>query len=613
MDSIGRRIMPPAVVALVSAVVMLTNLGGPRLWDRDEPRNAGCAREMLQRGDWIVPVFNGELRGHKPVLLYWCIMAAYEVLGVSELAARLPSALCAIGSTICTSLIGRRLYGPGASVWAGIVLSSSLLFVMVGRAATPDSLLIFCMTLAMTIYVRGTNIFVADGVRHGWFPQNRTTVMAMYAAMSLAALAKGPVGVLLPCAIIGLFLLTVRLPAAVPRSSRAGTLAHALVRPFAPGHFLATLWLMRPITLLLVVTLVAVPWYWAVGSATGGEFLRVFLLEHNFGRATTVMEGHRGNVLFYPATILVGFFPWSVFAVPLILDLAGRMRRRENRHPGHVLAVCWIGVTVVMFSLARTKLPSYIAPCFPALALLTGHYIDCWCRRQPAPGRWLEVSFGCYALVGVIVAGAVPFAARRYLPGEEWLGLIGCVPLLAGVLCLKWIARQRLRRAATLFAGSAVAFTMLIFTVGAQRADRHQQSQVLFRAIGTHSSDPHIASYGVLEPSWVFYCGRPITELPQSAPVPGAEQVVRFLESESESFVIATEEHARELERLLPPGIVVLAEADRFLSTQKLMLLGRTGSRSVDLSPRARATPPAGSRAAWTQVHATDSAPGQRF
>ena len=73
-----------AVVTLAAAVVMLTNLGGPRLWDRDEPRNAGCAREMLERGDWIVPTFNAELRPHKPVLQYWCIMSAYSVWGVLD-------------------------------------------------------------------------------------------------------------------------------------------------------------------------------------------------------------------------------------------------------------------------------------------------------------------------------------------------------------------------------------------------------------------------------------------------------------------------------------------------------------------------------------------------
>src|SRR5688572_28822694 len=107
---LASRLKQTGLVAAVAALVMLTNLGGPRLWDRDEPRNAGCALEMLRRGDWVVPVFNAELRTHKPVLLYWCIIAAYEVIGVGELAARLPSALAAIGSCVCVYCLGRRLF-----------------------------------------------------------------------------------------------------------------------------------------------------------------------------------------------------------------------------------------------------------------------------------------------------------------------------------------------------------------------------------------------------------------------------------------------------------------------------------------------------------------------
>jgi 4-amino-4-deoxy-L-arabinose transferase-like glycosyltransferase len=103
------RLKPLTLVLGIAAAVLFANLGGTRLWDRDEPRNAGCARDMLHRGDWIVPTFNGELRAHKPVLLYWCIMAAYRTLGVSEFAARLPSATAALVTMICTSMIDRWL------------------------------------------------------------------------------------------------------------------------------------------------------------------------------------------------------------------------------------------------------------------------------------------------------------------------------------------------------------------------------------------------------------------------------------------------------------------------------------------------------------------------
>ncbi len=94
------------VVLAAAAIVFFTNLGAPQLWDEDEPRNAACAREMLERGDWVVPTFNYELRTQKPVLLYWCMLASYSVFGVNEFAARLPSALFAIGTSLLTYHLG---------------------------------------------------------------------------------------------------------------------------------------------------------------------------------------------------------------------------------------------------------------------------------------------------------------------------------------------------------------------------------------------------------------------------------------------------------------------------------------------------------------------------
>jgi 4-amino-4-deoxy-L-arabinose transferase-like glycosyltransferase len=616
----------------IAALVLLTNLGGPRLWDRDEPRNAGCAREMLARGEVVVPYFNGELRTHKPVLLYWCIMASYLGLGVNEFAARLPSALCALGSVVCVYRLGRRLFGPQAGVWAGIALATSLMFVVAGRAATPDALLIFCSTLALTIYVCGTfrprfettpHDAPAELIAgpHAYFPQHWPTVLAMYGAMGLGVLAKGPVGFLLPTAVIGMFLLIVRrqetgsqddhaaeagwrAAASAPVGEAAGNAAISALRwlqVFEPLHFLKTCWAMRPFTALFAVLAVALPWYGAVGLATDGDFLRGFFLEHNLGRATATMEHHGGSLLFYPAAILVGFFPWSVFAAPLAIDTALQLRRGKIGpggspageaaavHAGYWLAVCWIGVYVVLFSLARTKLPSYVTPCYPALALLVGNYIDRWSRGGAAvAGRWLWAAFGCLALVGVGIAIAVPLVARQMLPGEAWLGLIGLTPLAGGVACLGLAAVRSFQAAAATFALSAVAFATLLFSVGTERIDRHQTNQLLWQAIYARSPQPMIASYKVLEPSWVFYGGRPIHEFADSAtgaPVspagavpPAADRAAWFLVQQPNAFVITTETKARELEGRLPPQIGVIEAVPYFLKgKERLVVLGRGG------------------------------------
>src|SRR5690606_24070120 len=90
------------IVLAVSSFCFFLNLGGPHLWDRDEPRNAGCAAEMLAANDWIVPTFNAQLREHKPALTYWMMMLSYLVFGVTEFAARLPSALYGVGTSLLT-------------------------------------------------------------------------------------------------------------------------------------------------------------------------------------------------------------------------------------------------------------------------------------------------------------------------------------------------------------------------------------------------------------------------------------------------------------------------------------------------------------------------------
>jgi 4-amino-4-deoxy-L-arabinose transferase-like glycosyltransferase len=532
------------------------------------------------------------LRAHKPVLLYWCIMSAYSVLGVSEFSARLPSALCAVGTTLLTWFIGRRLFGPMAGVWAAIALASSLMFGVAGRAATPDSVLIFCTTLATAIYVAGTFRPRPDNapadlppqlVTPGhYFPQHWPTAAAMYAAMGLAVLAKGPVGLVLPTAVIGMFLLIMRLPALeLPSHFSLGNFLLGLMRPFEPRHFLRTCWAMRPLTAIFAAAAVAVPWYWAVGLATDGQFLEGFFWEHNVRRATEAMEGHRGGFLwFYPLAILIGFFPWSCFAMPLALDTSAQVRRRDGAGASIVLAVCWVAVYVGLFSIARTKLPSYVTPCYPGLALLAGSFIDRWTRERTAIARWwLPASFGVLALVGAVIAVAIPQVAKRYLPGEEWLGLLGLTPLAGGVTCIGLALVRNYRAAAATFAGSAVLFATLLFAVGAQRADQHQTSHVILRTIFEHSDNPTIASYKILEPSWVFYAGRPIQSLPKDE-----FAAAHFFLTNSEGFVITTSKHLQQIGPL-PQGVKMLAETDLFLQGERLVLLGYAPSTSIVVRP----------------------------
>ena len=321
------------LIAALAITLFFTSLGKPKLWDRDEPRNARCAVEMMERQDWTVPTFNGELRTHKPVLLYWLMMSAYAVFGVNEFAARFWSAALAVGTVLLTYSIGRRLMQARAGLWAAMILSTTLMFNVAARAATPDSALMFFMTLALAIYVRTS--FRDQQGRASWFrwptlqtdtnetPEigpdvrsfypRRPFAIPIYAAMGMAVLAKGPIGIVLPTAIIGLFLAITRMSnqvADIHTSPRPiAQIVVSLLRPLSPLNLLRTAWSMRPITAVASAMVVALPWYLMVGIETDGEWVRSFLLEHNVSRASTAMEGHTGNAfLFYPVAILVGFF-----------------------------------------------------------------------------------------------------------------------------------------------------------------------------------------------------------------------------------------------------------------------------------------------------------------
>lgn len=598
MTSTSRHI---TIVLLVAGVVLFTNLGGPRLWDRDEPRNAGCAVEMLSRGDLVTPVFDDELRTHKPILLYWFMMVAYAVFGINEFAARFWSALLGVGTACLTYAIGRRLFSPQVGLWGAVILVTTLMFDVAARAATPDSLLIFWSTAALCIYVYGTFPVACDphapaAASARFFPRWRVAVL-MYAMMGVAVLAKGPVGLVLPTAVIGMYLLIRRLPTREatgtgwwPRTLEAGL---RLVRPFAPWHFLKTCWIMRPITAVLVVSAVALPWYIAVGLRTDGEWVKGFLLEHNLGRAAEPMEGHGGPLLFYPAALLVGFFPWSVFAVPTLLESFRRIRRRTEHADGFILAACWVGVYVGLFSLASTKLPSYITPCYPAAALLVANYVVAWSRGTALSASfWPCIALGCLGVVGLGMAVAVPYAAVQYVPGEEWLGLIGCVPILTAIAALGFLQARTPRRAVVVFSGGAVLFTTMLFAFGAERVDQHRTFDRVLAAVFQRSDNPRIGTLGVLEPSWVFYAKRPLDHLFAPELTADADHdttilgpprtatwqfkprlnVWHYLQAGPDCFAITT---VSQLEQLgpLPPHVEIIARAPRFLRDDELVLL----------------------------------------
>jgi 4-amino-4-deoxy-L-arabinose transferase-like glycosyltransferase len=497
------------------AALTLPNLGAPGLWDIDEGHNAEAAREMLDSGNWLVPTFNFQLRDHKPPLLYWLQIAAYEWFGVNEFAARLPSALAAIVAVLLTYELARVMFGPTAGLLAGLILGSAGMFCAAAHFANPDSLLNMLTLATFCVFLSGLERSSnASRLNIGW------SFIPMAILMGLGVLTKGPVGLLLPGAVIGLFLLWSRQ--------------------------LSLLVDCRLAVAALVFILVAVPWYVWIASETKGEFTRGFFLTHNFGRFLSPMENHRGPIYYYLIVLFLGFAPWSPFVIPALFhgfwnrrnQQTERVSTQRKQVPGrHLLALCalvaprlsyrflasWIIVYLIFFSLSGTKLPNYILPIYPAVAILTGTFLECW-RRGEVP-RWVIKSclaglalVGIATSVGLVLASgvfAVRFLGNRQVPGLELWAWIGVIPV-AGALLSGWLLRkgQTTKMLASL-AGMAVLFVGVLATWGTSHVDAFKAPRPLVQEAGACQTDRdiRIACYQFYQPSLVFYCHREVRVL----------------------------------------------------------------------------------------------------
>ena len=348
-----------AALAGLCYVLFFHELGGIGFLGPDEPRYAAVAREMYLSGDYITPRLLGENWFEKPVLMYWGAALGMAIFGIGETAARLPSALGATLSVFITYWVGRRLFTRGIGLSAAVILATSIGFFGLARAASMDMPLTAALTTALACILVGQE---AQGAAR------RRYFYAFYAALGLGVLAKGPVAIALPAIALAMFLIW--------RGPQGGW------KKWHPEG-------------ILVAALVAGPWYVAVAMANGREFIDVFIIEHNLSRFTTDVYGHEQPFYFYVPVLLLMTFPWSFLLVPA-------MRRRFGRN--EQLILMWAMAPFIFFSLSGSKLPAYVLPMVPPLALL--------CAREVARRESLlsyRVAAYCQAALWVLVGVAFGF------------------------------------------------------------------------------------------------------------------------------------------------------------------------------------------------------------
>jgi 4-amino-4-deoxy-L-arabinose transferase-like glycosyltransferase len=423
-------------------------------------------------------------------------------------------------------------------------------------------------------------------------------LITSYAAMGMAVLAKGPIGVLLPSATIGLFTLaslsandSSRLPPA-----QGGLLAGVwrlfarAARMFHPRHAWAAIRRLHPLMGLVIVFAVAGPWYVLVGLRTDGAWLAGFFGKHNLGRFLQPLEHHRGPFFYYLVAIFIGFFPWSLFLGPGAIYVRSQFAGDRATHDRWRLLIAWVVAYVGFFSLAATKLPSYIVPAYPALALIVGASIDAWLKGEyRVPLLLLRTAWTSLLLVGVAFIVALPIIAVRLFGGDPLLGLTGLPLLLGGAVCWWCHLREQPRRVAATFAVTAVVFSLAVFAGGAVEVDRFQTSARFAQVVRqqTFAQPAIVRTLGYWRPSLVFYLRQPVAQF-------FADDDIRaFCQAwPVHGFLLITGDHYPKVREWLPSDVCVLERKRWFLRSQDILLLGRADAPITTTEPLAWHTSP---------------------
>ncbi|HEY9230509.1 MAG TPA: glycosyltransferase family 39 protein, partial [Blastocatellia bacterium] len=421
----------PLVLTVITLVTFFFGLGRLALLGPDEPRYAEIAREMFVSGDWISPRLCGCLWFEKPALIYWISGLGYRLLGVNELAARLPVAVAATLTVLLLYFVTKRVASPRVAFITGLVLATCGMFIGYARVASPDMPLVAAMAAALLAGFMATQ---AGG-------RKRTMLwLASFAAMALAVLAKGLAGIALVILILVIYMIWIR-------RARSINWREALIG-------------------LVVFSLIAATWYVPVTLRHGGEFLFEFFVRHHFERFTSNEFGHPQPFYFFLPVAIAGLLPWPAFLLPAIARLKRLQPRRDPRHALLAFAWVWAAVIILFFSFSGSKLPGYILPAFPALAIIVGFEVEGFVagarRRLPRdvaqavslrePLRKLTAC-ATWITALLVLALAVGFAVYLHIEGISAGGLRMMAYILPGAIALAAIAALIAGKRATFVAG----------------------------------------------------------------------------------------------------------------------------------------------------------------
>jgi 4-amino-4-deoxy-L-arabinose transferase-like glycosyltransferase len=369
------------VYLLLFAIIIafyLYGLGKLPLLGPDEPRYAQVAREMFLTGDLITPTLGHHTWFEKPALLYWMIAGSFGIFGVNEWAARFGPALCGLLTIAALLSVGREIDREeprGFAFWCVVVSASCLGLIVFSRAASFDVVITMTTTWSLAC-------FLLHELRN-----KRRFLFGFYVFVGVSLLAKGLVGIVIPFGVVGLYYL--------------------LRRAWPSRSVLLSFFWGMPLALA-----VSAIWYGPVIARHGWTFIDEFFVQHHFARYMSNKYHHPQPIYFYPVIILMLALPWTPHLIVALAKVRGWKWRGDDRLSiVRVFALAWLLLPIIFFSFSGSKLPGYVLPVIPAVALLVSDRLT----RIFNP-RWPLIIAGATVVLVVIVLN---FGAARYANRES--------------------------------------------------------------------------------------------------------------------------------------------------------------------------------------------------
>jgi 4-amino-4-deoxy-L-arabinose transferase-like glycosyltransferase len=376
------------VLALIFSAIWFAMLAARTLVPTDEGRYAEMAREMLATGDWITTRLNGIKYFEKPPLQIWMTALAFKFFGIGEWQARLWTGLCGLSGIALTAAAGTRVFGKATGFCAALILASMLFWSAMGHINTLDMGLAGSMTLCLCALLISQTSFIASGASE----TSRRWMFICWAGMALAVLSKGLIGLALPGAVLIIYTVVARDWAIWKR-----------------------LYLLPGLAIFAIIT---VPWFVLV-SLQNPEFPHFFFIHEHFQRFTSKVHHREGPWYYFFPILVLGLLPWlavtlqsfSVAASSKTTALSGNEFTKSQFQPTKLLLV-WVIFIFVFFSMSGSKLPSYILPIFPAIALLIAFYL-----RDTSTRAWLLL--GLFNIISAAALIVIALNLSHFMKGSD--------------------------------------------------------------------------------------------------------------------------------------------------------------------------------------------------